>query len=343
MANTLITPPEIEPGSETRSRAEQTSGRATPPVAPLAGPNLGEPDQLRTTNPFQSLISNFRDAFFPEKLPPLVLESTPIAVADPMNFKRDPKSTAVAVGIHALVFLLIIWVSAKVIKTVIAPPQEVPKDISFREPPPPLPVVPKLVKQTSGGGGGQHDIAPVSKGAPPKFATTQIVPPAAPPKIPPKLAVAPTLIGDPKMIMKSDLPNIGMTNGLNVGVSMGNGRGSGLGSGTGNGLGNGNGGGTGGGDFRVGVNGVSAPKVVYSVDPEFSEEARKAKFQGEVLVQLIVDANGRPTGIRIPRPIGMGLDEKAREAVAQYRFKPAMKDGKAVPVPVNIEVNFQIF
>ncbi len=341
MANTLITPPEIDPQSEARMKNS---------YAPLhtaahsdAGPRLGEPDQLRSTNPFQSLIGNLRDAFFPEQLPPLVLESTPIAVADPMEVKRDPKSTGIAVGVHALLFLLVIWISAKAIKVYIAPPKEKPKDISFVEPPPPPPIVRAPVLQRSGGGGGQHDIAPVSKGAPPKFATTQILPPSAPPKITPKLAVPPTLVGDPKMVMKSDLPNIGMTNGLNVGVSMGNGHGSGLGSGNGGGLGSGNGGGTGGGDFRIGVNGVSRPSLIYQTEPEFSEEARKAKFQGEVLVHAVIDANGRPTRLVITRPLGMGLDEKAKEAVMQWRFKPAMKDGHPVPVPLDIAVNFQIF
>ena len=88
---------------------------------------------------------------------------------------------------------------------------------------------------------------------------------------------------------------------------------------------------------------MSAPQLIYQVDPEFSEEARKAKFQGEVLVHLIVDATGRPTQVRVIRPVGMGLDEKAREAVAQYKFRPARKGGHAVPVELNVAVNFQIF
>jgi protein TonB len=83
--------------------------------------------------------------------------------------------------------------------------------------------------------------------------------------------------------------------------------------------------------------------VLYSVEPEFSEEARKAKFAGNVLVNLWVDTNGLPSHIRVIRPVGMGLDEKAVEAVRQYRFKPAMENGKPVLVELNIEVNFQIF
>jgi protein TonB len=88
--------------------------------------------------------------------------------------------------------------------------------------------------------------------------------------------------------------------------------------------------------------GVSKPVVLYQVEPEFSEEARKAKFSGNVEVYLWVDPDGKPSHIRVVRGVGMGLDEKAVEAVRQYRFKPAMKDGKPVQVDLYVDVNFQI-
>jgi protein TonB len=87
---------------------------------------------------------------------------------------------------------------------------------------------------------------------------------------------------------------------------------------------------------------VRAPVLTFSVEPEFSEEARKAKFSGNVLVYFVVDENGNPTHVRVMRGVGMGLDEKAVEAVRQYKFKPGMKDGKPVKVEMAIEVNFQI-
>ena len=93
---------------------------------------------------------------------------------------------------------------------------------------------------------------------------------------------------------------------------------------------------------KIGGN-VSAPVVIYQVEPEFTEDARKAKFMGIVLVNLIVDQEGRPQNVHILRGVGMGLDAKAVEAVKQYRFKPAMESGKPVPVELNVEVNFQIF
>jgi protein TonB len=88
---------------------------------------------------------------------------------------------------------------------------------------------------------------------------------------------------------------------------------------------------------------VAAPQVLYEPEAQFSEEARKAKVSGNVLVYFQVDPTGKPTHIRVIRGIGMGLDEKAVEAVSQYKFKPAMENGKPVTVEMNIEVNFNIY
>lgn len=142
--------------------------------------------------------------------------------------------------------------------------------------------------------------------------------------------------------MASTMPDIGVANSPNVGISMGNGRGNGVGSGNGDGMGPGSGGNTGGGVKQVG-GGVSAPVEIYRVEPEFSEEARKAKISGNVLVNLWVDRTGRVTHVSVLKGLGMGLDEKAIEAVKQFRFKPAMENGKPVTVEMNIDVNFQIF
>jgi protein TonB len=294
---------------------------------------LGE---IREEGVFGSLWSSVRDVFFPVKLPPLVLESKPIAVVDRMAVKRDPTSTAIAVVLHALIILLIAWMLAKHVSIgTKAVTTLVPLDMMT---PPPAP--PKL--QSMGGGGGQRGPTPVSKGSPPKFADQQIVPPKAPPLADPKIKIQPTIEVQKDVKMASNLPNFGMPNSPIVGTSMGNGSGTGLGSGNGSGLGPGSGGNTGGGPRRIG-GGVSAPQVIYQVEPEFSEEARKAKVAGNVLVNLWVDTNGNPSHVRVIRGVGMGLDEKAIEAVRQYKFRPAMENGKPVLVELNIEVNFQIF
>jgi len=304
-------------------------------LRPVANVHLND----RTTEEpgvFGSLWSNLRDVFFPAKLPPLVLESKPIAVIDPMATKQNPVATGSAIVIYALVILLIGWLLKQ--KVAILSKPKLTEIVQLDAPPPKAP--PKAVAM--GGGGGQKGPTPVTKGTPPKFADKQIIPPNKPPLEEPKIHIEPTIEVQKDVKMASSIPQIGVANSPLVGMSMGNGRGTGLGSGNGTGLGPGSGGNTGGGVHRIG-GGVSAPQLIFSVEPEFSEEARKAKVAGNVLVNLYVDQNGNPSHVHVIRGVGMGLDEKAVEAVRQYRFKPAMENGKPVLVELNVEVNFQIF
>jgi protein TonB len=284
---------------------------------------------------FGSLWGSLRDVLFPQKLPPLVLESKPIAVVDRMKTKQNPAATGSAIAIYALLILLIALLVRAHVQLAAPVKQQALVDIAI---PPKAP--PKA--DAMGGGGGQRGPTPVTKGTPPKFADQQIVPPKAPPMEEPKIKIQPTIEVQQDVKMASSLPQIGVANSPIVGMSMGNGKGTGLGSGTGSGLGPGSGGNTGGGVRHIG-GGVSAPVLVTQVDPEFSEEARKAKVAGIVVVNLIVDQNGLPKNVRVVQGIGMGLNEKAVEAVKQYKFKPAMENGKPVAVEMNIEVNFQIF
>ena len=88
--------------------------------------------------------------------------------------------------------------------------------------------------------------------------------------------------------------------------------------------------------------GVAAPEVLHSVEPEFTEDARRANFQGSVSIKLIVDSQGNPQNVQLVHHLGMGLDEKAIEAVRQYKFKPAMYQGHPVSVQIVIEMNFHL-
>ncbi len=253
-----------------------------------------------------------------------------------MSPKRDARSTTAAVLLHAAAILLLFW-GAHAIQV-----QTLQKQMQVSEIVTPPPMAP--AKDAMGGGGGQRGATPVTQGHLPKIADQQITPPKAPPLDQPKIQMP-----DPTIEVQKDLkmannsmPNIGMPNSPLVGNSMGDGSGSGLGSGIGSGLGNGTGGGYGGGLRHIG-GGVSSPELIFKVDPEFSEEARRAKFMGVVLVNLIVDQQGRPENVHVLRGVGMGLDEKAVAAVKQYRFRPAKEGGKPVAVELNVEVNFQIF
>jgi TonB family protein len=89
---------------------------------------------------------------------------------------------------------------------------------------------------------------------------------------------------------------------------------------------------------------ISAPVVLYQPEAQFSDEARRAKYQGTCVLALIVDAHGNPQNVHVVRTLGMGLDEKAIEAVSTWRFKPAMKDGTTpVPVMITVEVDFHLY
>ena len=165
----------------------------------------------------------------------------------------------------------------------------------------------------------------------------------------PKLPIEPTVVAPqiqlpPMGVLGDPLSKImgPPSSGTGSGGGIGSGSGGGVGSGHGPGVGPGYGGGIGGGVYKVG-GGVSAPRAIYQPDPEYSEEARKAKYQGTVVLWMIVDRDGRPRDIKVARSVGMGLDEKAIEAVRTWKFDPARKNGQPVAVQINVEVSFRLY
>lgn len=132
----------------------------------------------------------------------------------------------------------------------------------------------------------------------------------------------------------------GVVNGPPAAVAgSGGGIGSGSGAGVGPGVGPGRGGGYGGGVYRVG-GGVTAPRAIHTPEPQLSDEARQGRVQGSVVLTAVIDATGKPGDVRVTRSLGMGLDEKAIQAIRNWKFQPAMKDGRPVAAQVNIEVAF---
>jgi TonB family protein len=335
MANQVLTPPELEPREDIPAQ-----GRPEPRFV----------EEIVIEPVWKSMADSIRDIFRPEKLPPLELTSTPIPVKDPFEVKRDPVSSGVSFGVHVLIIALIAWFvyMAHLHVQQIKKP-EVATNIDVK---PFIPISPGSKPMGGGGGGGSHDILQTPKGRLPKFEKDPITPPMVIKNINPKLAVEPAIkMPDNITVPNSTLPDLGnpkssivgpQSNGTGSGAGMGTGKGGGVGSGSGNGYGPGSGGGTGGGVYRVG-NGVTPPVAIFTVDPEFSDEARRAKYQGVVVVSLIVDAQGNPQQVRVIRPLGMGLDEKAIEAAKQYKFKPATFQGKPVAVGVDLEINFRIY
>jgi len=212
----------------------------------------------------------------------------------------------------------------------------------------PLPASPR--QSGGGGGGGDASKLPASRGSLPRASMQQLAPSAIVVRNnAPKLPAEPTVVVPPNLVL-SEAQAVGSplskswipSNGPGFAGGIGSGIGGGIGSGRGPGFGPGTGGGVGGGVFRVG-GGVSAPRAIYAPDPEYSEEARKAKYQGTVVLLTVIGPDGRVHDLRVSRSLGMGLDQKAIEAVRKWRFEPAMKDGHPVAVQVNIEVNFRLY
>ena len=96
------------------------------------------------------------------------------------------------------------------------------------------------------------------------------------------------------------------------------------------------------GGVYVAGGGVSAPALTFQVDPEYSEEARKAKYSGVVVLSIEVDQSGHTRNLRVAKGVGLGLDEKAIEAVKQWRYKPALQKGKPVDVYFTVVVEFAL-
>lgn len=372
MSNQLLTPPEIDTDNlKDMSQSplwsnpdtddsfwQSLTGNARAALFPERGPELRlQSKPIPVADPFyqkpiwSEIVEDFRDVFFPPKLPPLQLESHAIAVRDPLAPSRDRKSSLISIGTHvvvlAAILALIFWQPKKPVV-----PQVVPQHTVFNI----TPFMPFNANQAAsggGGGGGDHDLIMAAKGKLPKIAKTQFVPPDEIIRNPkPKLAVEPTVVMPQNIkLPNTNMPNLGdpstvvkgpLSNGTGSAGGIGSGKSGGVGSGNGAGVGPGEGGGYGGGLYSVG-GGVSPPVPIYMPEAEFSDQARMAKYQGDVPVEIIVDNKGLPHDPKVLRAIGMGLDEKALDAVKQYRFKPAMFKGKAVAVRMTVIVEFHIY
>ena len=207
---------------------------------------------------------------------------------------------------------------------------------------------PLIFSGRSGGGGGGRDPLPASHGVPPQASLSpQIVPPtvkfpAEMPKLPmpETVEVAPDVplpqgsqIGDP-MSQFTRVPSNGPGGPGGIGPGCCDGVGPSMGPGVGDGPP---------GIYSPGKMGVTVPVAIYHPEPSFSDEARKAKQQGVVILLVVVGKDGRTYDIRVTQSLGMGLDEKAIEAVSQWRFKPATLNGQPVATQIAVELDFHLY
>ena len=254
-----------------------------------------------------------------------------------------PFNFVYSLAIHTAVVAGLLYLASVTVRVVRNPSRAIQSLLTST-----LDLPPQLTKAGGGGGGGARELLVASRGTPPKTNLEQIAPPTVHVAENPKLAAPPAVIVPNVELAHSatigDLKGVlGPTSdGTGTGSGIGNGYGGGLGSGNGRGVGPGSIAGIGGGIYHVG-GGVSQPRLIKEVDPEFSDEARKARFQGVVLVSVVIGPDGLVHQAQTLRPIGMGLDEKALEAARQWRFEPAKKDGRPVAVYAQIEVNFHLY
>jgi len=228
-----------------------------------------------------------------------------------------------------------------------------------------------------GGGGGLREPQP----APPARKKTEVarktpsrVPPARPQPAPPpprpvpprpetrieptpvidKPAVptppAPAVQAPVQPIAADPLEAVGLPNespmsapsrGPGNGGGVGSGSGQGIGEGSGGGIGPGSGGGTGGGPYQPGA-GIDPPTLVREVRPTYTDAARRQAIEGDVVLEIIVRQDGSVGNIRVLRSLGAGLEQKAIEAVRQWRFNPAKRHGTPVDVVVQVSVEFKL-
>lgn len=303
---------------------------------------------------FGGFGTRLKELFFPVKQAPAQWTSKPVKVKE--IWSKDENfgwTQVISVGLHGGLIALLVFQFIHVVphsteakNKVDATPLDISDYISK------LPAGTK--KAGGGGGGGERAITPPTKGRAPKFAYTQFTPPQATIKNPaPKLPMDPTLLGPPDLkVANPPLTNMGdplaasvnFSGGPGGGAGIGTGNGTGIGSGGGAGLGPGETAGTGGGAFRAGVNGVGSPQCIYCPQPEYSDEARKAKYQGTVLLDVTVTADGRVLNPVVIKGPGLGLEEKALAQVRNWKMRAALgPGGKPVSCRVQIEVTFHLY
>ena len=250
------------------------------------------------------------------------------------TYQVRPENFLLSAVTHTAIIGLILWLLHVSVAPKVIPPMKL-ESIEL------APYLGNIGKAgPSGGGGGDASKIKASTGTPPKAAKQQFAPPVVLQQVQSKLMVQPTVVADLKIPTSNQIGDplsklMTPSNGIGIG--------GGIGSGDGGGVGSGHGGpAVGPGVYNVG-GGVSSPRVLYQPEPEFSEEARKAKYQGVVGLNVVVGADGRIHQAQVVRSLGMGLDEKAIEGVKTWKFDPSKKDGRAVAVEMNIEVAFNLY
>jgi len=247
-----------------------------------------------------------------------------------INHSSAVRSTKIlwSVALHGTVLLLLLWLSQMALWRLNQDNQN-----SLH--------ISATIFTPSSGGGGSHSLLAPSRGALPQSRPQPMAPPTTqtlnrPPVLPVEQSIAAPVI-------KADDKTVGDPfHGVLSLPSDGPGQGGGIGQGCCGGIGSGQG--TAVGEYPVaGRGGVTVPRAIYDPDPDYTDAARLQKLQGTVGLWIVVSADGRVQEIHLRRGLGSGLDEKAIEAVRNWRFEPARKDGEPIAVRVNLDVEFRMY
>ncbi len=301
---------------------------------------------------YRSLYGNLREVIRPPRLPPLQVTSHPVAVKDIWGlYGRQKKSFAMSVGFQAALLTAVVLAGLSNSRV----PRDVGRIIQHVYWDPPMAVVPRTHPSAAlgGGSGGTRSPLPASPGVLAQASPRKYVPPeAVPNNTDPKLPMKPTIVmieapdNDPSIKPYGDPwarngpPSDGPGYGGGIGDNCCGGQGPGHGPGAGPGPG-----GPGvfsGPVFTSGHSGLVNPVALFKPEPDYSEDARKAKLQGTVVLEVMVDANGNPHVQKVLQSLGLGLDDQATKAVSTWRFKPGRFDGKPVPVLIHVYVSFRL-
>ncbi len=185
---------------------------------------------------------------------------------------------------------------------------------------------------------------------PPRIEPPKVVKPVDPPPMvrtdPIPAVFAPVVPAAPNPRERAGIPwktspDGADSHGPGSGGGTGTGQGGGLGEGNGSGIGPGSGGGTGGGPYRPGT-GISAPSILREVRPDYTEDGRRRAIEGDVVLEIVVRADGSVGSVTLLQGLGAGLNERAIDAVRQWRFNPAKRYGTPVDVIVEVAVEFKL-
>jgi protein TonB len=302
---------------------------------------------------FEGFWSNLRDLFSPSRVssPSTAESSIPVKEIWSKNKQfRCVQFASVAVHILLLALIVIPTLSNRLAPKLPKLPlgSTLVRVSDFLHKMPPAPTDPSQ----GGGGGGEHNPMQASKGMPPAFRKMQLTPPRVKTTADAKLLVPPTIVGDPRNTVPAKMPNWGDQNMVLVNESSGPGDRGGIGSKEGLGVGDGSGDGlgpggeydTGGGIPCGGCAGTSMPSCLICPRAEYSDEAVKQKYEGIVVLLAVITPDGRAVDIHVSKGLGLGLDEKALEAVRGWRFRPALgPDRKPIATRIPIEVVFHLY